>query len=115
MPYTPPGLRARLERQHGGRYGFSLYDPLDANDGITSLWPMDGLPVFVARPQSKVQAWVEKCRNEAARGRRVVAHLPASTGAPWFHDHVLPHATVYFLRGTPTPFPSCVVVWDKPK
>jgi site-specific DNA-methyltransferase (adenine-specific) len=90
---------------------------------------MDGLPIFVNPPYSRLKTtkkhgvgWVEKCRKEAARGRRVVALIPARTDTSWYHEHILPHAKVFFLRGrvrfgtkgTPAPFPSCVAVWDKP-
>lgn len=126
---TPPDLKARLEQEHGGRYGFSLFDPcpIGGSGGLEWLWPLDdGLPVFVNPPYSKLKStkkrgigWIEKCRNEASRGRVVVALIPARTDTTWFHEHILPHAAVHFLRGrvkfgsrgTPAPFPSMVVVW----
>jgi len=127
---TPPELRARLEREHAHPYGFSFFDPcpIGGTGGLQALWPLDGLPVFVNPPYSRLKTtkkhgigWVEKCRREAERGRKVVALLPARTDTTWFHEHILPHASVHFLRGRvcfgssgkPAPFPSIVCVWPK--
>jgi hypothetical protein len=104
-------LRARIEQDHGGRYGFSLYNPMTGCDGLRAVWPDDGLPVYVAPPPSQAAEWAQKCRHEAERGRKVVALLPTHTHASWFHEHILPHASVHFLRGRP----SVVCVWPKKK
>ena len=68
--------------------------------------------------------WIAKAVAELRSGRasRVVCLLPARTDTAWWHDFVIPHGTVHFLRGRvtfegaphPAPFPSAVVVFDQP-
>ena len=49
--------------------------------------------------QAEIPKWIRKAYEESQRGAVVVALLPARTGSAWFHEVVLPHAQVTFLRG----------------
>lgn len=61
----------------------------------------------------------EKAHREAGLGATVVALLPARTDTRWFHEHVLGHAEVRFVRGrvrfvgavSGAPFPSMIAIW----
>lgn len=63
--------------------------------------------------------WIEKAVAESQQGARVVCLLPARTDTVWWHDLVLPHGHVHFLRGRVrfegakhhAPFPSAIVVF----
>ena len=43
--------------------------------------------------------WLKKAAESAKTGATVVALIPARTDTHWFHDHVLPHAELRFIRG----------------
>lgn len=65
--------------------------------------------------------WVEKAYRSALGGAIVVCLLPARTDTAWWHDYVLPHAKVHFIRGrirfvgakSAAPFPSAVAVFGE--
>lgn len=70
----------------------------------------------------EVYAWTKKAREEAATGALVVGLLPASTDLQWWHDDVICHAEVRYIRGrvrflTDGPyrasgfFASVIVIW----
>lgn len=75
-----------------------------------------------------IQRWIEKAWLESQNGATVVALLPASTDASWWHDYVMKAAEVRFVRGRikfggrpkspnspgTAPFASAVVVWRVP-
>lgn len=66
-------------------------------DGLAQHW--SGL-VFVNPPYSNVTPWVEKAIAECALGNaRSLLLLPNNTDTAWFHDLVLKHCHVRFLRG----------------
>ena len=79
--------------------------------------------VFMNPPYGReVYAWTRKARIEAERGALVVGLLPASTDLAWWHDDVVGHAEVRYLRGrvrflTDGPyrasgfFASVIVIW----
>ena len=79
--------------------------------------------VFMNPPNGReVYAWTRKARIEAERGALVVGLLPASTDLAWWHDDVVGHAEVRYLRGrvrflTDGPyrasgfFASVIVIW----
>ncbi len=81
--------------------------------------------VFVNPPYGReVGQWVEKAVTEVQKGNAevVVMLLPARTCTAWFHDYVLPYASVIqFIRGRlkfggtkdSAPFPSVVVVFKE--
>jgi site-specific DNA-methyltransferase (adenine-specific) len=93
----------------------------EASDGLSASW--SGERVFMNPPYGReVYAWTRKARNEAARGALVVGLLPASTDLAWWHEDVIGHAEVRYIRGrvrflTGGPyrasgfFASVVVVW----
>ena len=63
--------------------------------------------------------WLKKAVTESQQGIRVVSLLPARTDTTWWHEYVLPHGYVHFLRGRvrfegakyAAPFPSAIVVF----
>lgn len=66
----------------------------------------------------QVKHWVRKVLISSINGATVVMLLPARTDTNWFHDYVLGHAEVRFLRGRlrfsgkdRAPFPSMIVVF----
>jgi len=67
----------------------------------------------------EISRWVQKAYNESLRGATVVCLLPARTDTAWWHDYILPHAMVTFIRGrikfgdskNGAPFPSAVAVF----
>jgi phage N-6-adenine-methyltransferase len=67
-----------------------------------------------------IKYWVRKAYESArANGAIVVCLLPARTDTSWWHDYVLPHGQVTFIRGrlkfggakNSAPFPSAIVVF----
>lgn len=93
-------------------------------DGLAQSWV--GERAWMNPPYGReVYAWTRKARLEAARGALVVGLLPASCDLRWWHEDVIGHAEVRYLRGrvrflTSGPyrasgfFPSVVVIW-RPK
>lgn len=89
-----------------------------AEDGLIQDW--SGHNVFVNPPYSRgnIDKWVKKCSEEGQR-TTVVALLPVSTSAAWFHDYVWKKAEIRFVRrrirfvGAPftAPFSSMIVIW----
>jgi site-specific DNA-methyltransferase (adenine-specific) len=79
--------------------------------------------VFMNPPYGReVAAWTRKARLEAEKGALVVGLLPASTDLRWWHEDVVGHAEVRYIRGrvrflTDGPyrasgfFASVVVIW----
>ena len=67
----------------------------------------------------EIGKWVRKACEESRRGATVVCLLPARTDTAWWHDYVIPHAEVTFVRGrikfgsakAGAPFPSAVAVF----
>jgi phage N-6-adenine-methyltransferase len=55
--------------------------------------------VFLNPPYSDPRPWLEKAIQAKAEGHTVVAVLPAATDTRWFHETVIGHAEVRFLRG----------------
>ena len=67
----------------------------------------------------EIGKWVRKACEESLKGATVVCLLPARTDTAWWHDYVIPHAEVTFVRGrikfgsatAGAPFPSAVAVF----
>ena len=67
----------------------------------------------------EIGRWVKKAYEESLKGATVVCLLPARTDTAWWHDYVIPHAQVAFIRGrikfgdakSGAPFPSAVAVF----
>jgi site-specific DNA-methyltransferase (adenine-specific) len=67
----------------------------------------------------EIGRWVRKAHEESRKGATVVCLLPARTDTAWWHDYVIEHAQVAFIRGrikfgdakSGAPFPSAVAVF----
>ena len=93
----------------------------EADDGLSRDWGHER--VFMNPPYGReVYAWTRKAREAARGGALVVGLLPASTDLRWWHEDVVGHAEVRYIRGrvrflTGGPyrasgfFASVVVVW----
>lgn len=93
----------------------------ETDDGLQQDW--GGHRVFMNCPYGReIYAWTKKARESAERGSLVVGLLPASTDLKWWHDDVVGHAEVRYLRGrvrflTDGPyrasgfFASVIVIW----
>ena len=87
------------------------------DDGLTQDWGRHR--VWCNPPYSEIHAWVGKALAAAKGGATVVMLLPVSTSTTWFHDVVLRHGQITFLRGrvrfegqaSTAPFSSMVVVF----
>lgn len=126
---TPPEVFDPLNKE----FGFTL-DPCataenakcarfftEEQNGLLQDW--SGERVFMNPPYGReIYAWTRKAREEAAKGALVVGLLPASTDLAWFHEDVIGHASVRYIRGrvrflTGGPyrasgfFASIIVVW----
>lgn len=102
---TPPEFVAALEAEFGPfaldpcaraeTAKAPLYYTIE-DDGLAQPW--DG-HVFVNPPYSAPGPWVAKAIAESDRGTVSLLLLPAATDVGWFHDLVLPHCNVRFIRG----------------
>ncbi len=93
-------------------------------DGLSRDWGRHR--VFMNPPYGReIYAWTKKAREAAARGALVVGLLPASCDLAWWHDDVVGHAEVRYIRGrvrflTGGPyrasgfFASVIVIWRPP-
>ncbi len=93
----------------------------EADNGLEQPWSSHR--VFMNPPYGReVYAWTRKARLEQEKGALVVGLLPASTDLAWWHEDVLEHAEVRYLRGrvrflTGGPyrasgfFASVIVIW----
>lgn len=96
----------------------------EATNGLEQDWARE--VVFMNPPYGReIYAWTKKAREAQEAGATVVGLLPASTDLAWWHNDVIGHAEVRFLRGrvrflTGGPyrasgfFASVVVIW-RPK
>lgn len=70
----------------------------EEQNGLAQSWA--GHRVFMNPPYGKeVYPWTRKARLEAANGALVVGLLPASTDLKWWHEDVVGHAEVRYIRG----------------
>jgi phage N-6-adenine-methyltransferase len=95
------------------------------DDGLSQPWDVLRGAVFCNPPYGRIlKRWVQKAYEESTKGTTVVMLIPARTDTSWFHDIVLPHAEVRFLRGRvrytdvygipagdSAPFPSMIVIF----
>jgi phage N-6-adenine-methyltransferase len=66
-----------------------------------------------------IELWLSRAVEAAQAGATVVVLVPARTDTIWWHDLVIPHAEIRFLRGrlqfegaaTSAPFPSAILVY----
>lgn len=126
---TPPEIFDPLHAE----FGFTL-DPCasietakcesffsETENGLEQSW--GGHRVFMNPPYGReIYPWTRKARIESANGTLVVGLLPASTDLAWWHDDIVGHAEVRYLRGrvrflTGGPyrasgfFASVIVIW----
>jgi len=90
-------------------------------DGL--LQPWEGETCWMNPPYGRViKDWCAKAHREAHLGATVVGLVPARTDVKWFHEHVLGHAEVRFVKGrikfvggdSCAPFPSIIIIWRPP-
>ena len=87
-------------------------------DGLRQDWGQDRC--WMNPPYGReIGRWVRKAYEESRKGATVVCLLPARTDTAWWHDYVIEHAQVAFIRGrikfgdakSGAPFPSAVAVF----
>lgn len=97
---------------------YKFYTPAD--NGLIQSW--EGRNVFVNPPYSRgnIDEWVKVCCMEGlSKAGVVVALLPVSTSAKWFHTYVLDKAEIRFFDGRikfvgaehKAPFSSLLAIW----
>lgn len=74
--------------------------------------PKPGEWAWLNPPYANIKPWVEKASLEAAKGANIVMLLPASPGANWWLNYVVPFAHQVFLNGRIT-FVGCVTPYPK--
>ena len=108
---TPPEFYAMLDAE------FQFDDdpcPISGNGGLSRKW---GKRVFMNPPYSNPTPWVEKAYKESLDGSLVIGLLRGDTSTMWFHNWVLPYATLRFVKGRlkftgkPAPFASIIAIW----
>jgi hypothetical protein len=66
-----------------------------------------------------LRQWLRKAHESAGQGATVVCLVPARTDTQWWHEYVLPHAEIRYLRGrlkfngigNGATFPSAIAVF----
>jgi phage N-6-adenine-methyltransferase len=91
-----------------------------SENGLIQSWQGYGT-IFVNPPYSRdnIDQWLKKCHQEA-KECIIVALIPVSTSAKWFHDYVIGKASLRFYErrirfvGAPytAPFSSLLAIWD---
>lgn len=98
----------------------------EKENALLQSWNTEG-DVFCNPPYGReLGKWVEKARNESERHNiNVVVLIPARTDTKYFHEHILGHAELRFIRGRlkfeiddgvaagTAPFPSVIVVYKR--
>jgi site-specific DNA-methyltransferase (adenine-specific) len=98
------------------------------DDGLTQPWGSARDLVWLNPPYGReIRYWMEKAVREARSGVRIVALVPARTGARWWHDALDAGAIPEFLRGrltfirpngektAPAPFDSALLFFGFPE
>ena len=65
-------------------------------NGLLQPW---GGRIWCNPPFSRPAPWIKRAIQAAKDGHLVVMLLPVKTDTLWFHELVLPHAEIRFLRG----------------
>lgn len=65
-------------------------------DGLQQPWTGR---VWCNPPYSDVAPWIAKAIDAARSGAFVAMLLPAAVDTAWFHDLVLPHGEIRYIRG----------------
>ncbi len=70
----------------------------EADDGLSKTWA--GERCWMNPPYGReIYAWTRKARDESKQGALVVGLLPASCDLSWWHEDVIGHAEVRYIRG----------------
>lgn len=93
----------------------------EEDDGLTKDW--SGEVVFCNPPYSRdnIAKWMKKCYQESLKGVTIVALIPVSTSAKWFHEYVWGKADIRFYKGRirfkgapfTAPFSSCLAIYNR--
>lgn len=86
-------------------------------DGLSQPW--DGTCWCNPPYGRQIGKWVKRGLLSSYSGATVVMLLPARTDTKWFHDYILHHAEIRFLKGrlkfgggcNSAPFPSMLVIF----
>lgn len=97
---TPIDFYLELDK----RFHFDNFDPCPADNNLDEF---DGLAIewskvtFCNPPYSRTlkEKFLHKSYTESLKGKLIVLLLPVSTGTKIFHDLILPHAKVEFIKG----------------
>lgn len=91
-----------------------------AADGLKQDWSKD--VVFMNPPYSRgnIDKWVEKAYLESLKGSVVVALLPVSASAKWWHNWVIQKSNIVYIQGRVTfidaessaPFSSVLAIFN---
>ena len=107
---TPPALVEGWAREFGRPFDLDpcaadatakadLYYTKEEN-GLAQPWSRGGGHIFVNPPYSDPEPWIRKAIAEWLEHDAVTRLLlPNCTDTSWFHDLVLPHGSVRFIRG----------------
>lgn len=92
----------------------------EQENGLLQNW--NGETVFVNPPYSRgnIDLWMKKCYEESLKGITIVALIPVSTSAKWWHKYVWNKADIQFFKGRirfvgapfTAPFSSCLAIWN---
>lgn len=114
---TPPELVQAVERDFGViifdlaasksnciiEYHFDsssnslIQDWFVAHSGHTQRYG-DSQFLWLNPPFERVRPWMEKCRDEAAKGARILSLTKASLDSNWYQDVVAPNAASWILK-----------------
>lgn len=91
------------------------------DDALTHTW--EGVCWLNPPYGFALRIWLRKAHESAEQGATVVCLVPARTDTTWWHDYVLPHAEIRYIRGrgkfngigNSATFPSAIAVFRPPK
>lgn len=93
----------------------------EIDNGLIQDW--GGHIVYVNPPYSRgnIDQWMKKCYEESLKGVTVVALIPVSTSAAWFHKYVWGKAELRFYKGRirfkggefTAPFSSMLAIYNR--
>lgn len=69
----------------------------ERKDSLKQTWHRIPGLLWLNPPFGDIDPWAEKCAAEAKQGARIAFLTPASVGANWFQEHVVPSAHVLEL------------------
>lgn len=92
----------------------------ELEDGLIQDWSNE--VVFCNPPYSRgnIDKWMEKCYLESLKGSIIVALIPVSTSAKWWHKYVIGKASIKYYEGRirfvgadfTAPFSSCLAIYN---